>query len=241
MKKTVFCSLFCLALFIFQVYATDPDLIVYLPMDSLDGDEVTDASENGLDGTLVGEANLIDGKNGKALEFTADAEIQVPDDESLDGMQAITIAAWVWQDSHQGTGIIQKGGGWGNMSYLIQPWSDQQIYFGILDTTSRAITSPGDYPLGEWYHVAGTFDGENLAVYINGEEKATAPAPADAIPDTEESLQIGNRLAGALDDFAMYSRVLTADEIQALMSGDIMPVEMMGKLATTWAAIRHKI
>lgn len=238
MKMRIFLSLFCFVLLIFQAYAVDPDLIVYLPMDSLDGDQVADASENGLDGTLVGDADLVDGKNGKALEFTADAEIQIPDEESLDGMEALTIMVWVKQEEHQATGIIQKGGGWGNMSYLIQPWSDQQIYFGILETSSRAITKPGDFPVGEWYHMAGTFDGSELAIYINGEEKARASAPADAVPDTVEPLQIGNRLAGTLDDFVMYSRVLTEEEIQQVIDGNILSVDKEGKLIDTWASVK---
>jgi hypothetical protein len=238
MKTRIFLSLFCLVAFVFQAYGADPDLVVYMPMDELNGDQFADTSGNGFDGTLVGDAALVDGKHGKALEFTADAEIQIPDDESMDGIQAITLAVWVWQEDHQATGIIQKGGGWGNMSYLIQPWSDQQIYFGILDTSSRAITQPGDYPMGEWYHMAGTFDGESLTIYINGEEKAQAPAPTDTIPDTAEPLQVGNRLAGVLDDFVMYSRALTADEIKAIMEGNILPVEIGGKLASTWASVK---
>ncbi|MFC1716229.1 LamG domain-containing protein [Candidatus Poribacteria bacterium] len=240
MKLLIFLSLFCFVVFTFQIYADDPDLVVYLPMDSIDGDQVADASANGLDGTLVADAELIDGKHGKALEISAAGEIQILDDEGLDGMQAMTVAIWVWQDSHHATGIIQKGGDWGNKSYLIQPWSDQQIYFGILDTTSRAITKPGDYPLSEWYHMAGTFDGENLTIYINGEEKASAQAPTDTVPDTVEPLQVGNRLVGALDDFVMYSRVLTADEIRGIMDGNILPVEISGKLATTWASIKSE-
>ena len=86
--------------------------------------------------------------------------------------------------------------------------------------------------------LAGTFDGSDLAIYINGEEKARAPAPTDTVPDTPEPLQVGNRLAGILDDFVMYSRVLTGDEIKAIMEGSILPVEIKGKLATTWASVK---
>ncbi|MBD3180845.1 hypothetical protein GF312_01035 [Candidatus Poribacteria bacterium] len=240
MKKCIYLFLFCFILFIFQSYAAnDPDLIVYFPMDEIDGDQVADASENGFNGTIVGDASLTEGRHGNGLELTTDAEIQIPDEgEALDNMQALTLAVWVRQDEHQATGIIQKGDGWGNMSYLIQPWSDQQIYFGIMESASRAITKPGDYPVGEWYHMVGTFDGEELAIFINGEEKARAAAPTDTVPDTVEPLQIGNRMAGSLDDFVMYSRVLTVEEIKQIMEGNILPVERKGKLAGTWASVK---
>ena len=95
MKTRIFLSLFFFAAFALQVYADDPDLLIYLPMDSVDGDQVADASGNGHDGTIVADANLVDGKYGKGLEFSAAAEIQIQDDEGMDGIQAMTVAVWV--------------------------------------------------------------------------------------------------------------------------------------------------
>jgi hypothetical protein len=224
-----------------KTYAADPDLVVYLSMDEDQGDLVADTSGNGHDGEIIGDAQWIDGKYGRAIELvTAEAEIQIPDDPALDQLPAMTIEIWVRQDTHQATGIIQKGGNWPDISYLLQPWSDQQIYFGIQDTASRAITKPGDYPLEEWYHLAGTYDGETLIIYINGEEKASAPAPVDQMPDTIEALQVGNRLMGAIDDFVMYSRALTEAEIERDMSGIVMPVERKGKLTITWGLLKER-
>lgn len=242
--KTLICFLlFSFGAFAFlgKTYAADPDLVVYLPMDEGKGDRVADASENGRDGTVVGSVEWIDGKYGRAVELAAaGAEIQIPDDVALDGMEAMTLEVWVRQDSHQATGVVQKGTNWPDMSYLLQPWSDQQIYFGVKDTSSRAITKPGDYPLGEWYHLAGTYDGKTLKVYINGEEKAVAPAPVDTVPDTAQPLQVGNRLIGAVDEFVMYSRVLTEDEIRKDMKGVVLSVEKKGELAITWASIKNE-
>jgi hypothetical protein len=240
MRTYVCLSLFCVAASAFfgEARAADPSLIVYLPMDEGKGNEVIDASGNGYDGAIVGGAEWIDGKYERALELTAEAEIQIPDADALDGLEAMTIEVWVRQDDHQATGIIQKGDNWPNISYLLQPWSDQMIYFGVKDTSSRAITKPGDYPLGEWYHLAGTYDGETLKIHVNGEEKASAPAPVDTVPDTVDPLQVGNRLAGAIDDFVMYSRALSEDEIRENMSGAVLHVERKGKLATTWAFIK---
>jgi hypothetical protein len=220
-------------------YAVEPDLVVYLPLNEGNGVKVTDASGNGHDGEIVGSSKWIDGKYGRAVELvTAGAEIQIPDDKVLDAeLKAMTVEVWVKQETHQATGIIQKGVNWPNMSYLLQPWSDQKIYFGIKDGASRAITNPGDYPLKEWYHLAGTYDGSTLKIYINGKEKASAPYVIKTVPDTPEPLQVGNRLIGAIDEFVMYSRTLTASEIQKDMNGVMLSVEKKGKLAITWASI----
>jgi len=242
--KKIHISLFLLCLIAViafgEAHAADKNLVVYLSLNEGKGDKVTDASDNGHDGTIEGSVKWIDGKFGGALEFTAAAEIKIPDSKMLDGMGALTFEMWVKQDSHQATGIIQKGAGWPNMSYLLQPWSDQKIYFGVKDTSSRAITTPGDYPLNKWYHLAGTYDGSTLKIYINGEEKASAAAPVKAVPDTAEPLQVGNRLLGGIDDFVMYSQALTASEIQKDMDGVKLPVEKNGRLTTTWASVKSE-
>ncbi|MBM3237322.1 LamG domain-containing protein [Candidatus Poribacteria bacterium] len=228
-----------LAVALIDVYAVDPDLVVYLPLDEDKGEEVVDASGNGHNAAIVGNFKWIDGKYGKAVELVAaGAEVQVPDDKAIDGMKALTVEVWVKQDTHQATGIVQKGANWPDISYLLQPWSDQQIYFGVKDTSSRAITKPGDYPLKEWYHLAGTYDGSTLKIYINGKEKASAPAPVKAVPDTTQPLQVGNRLLGAIDEFVLYTRALSADEIQDDMNGKLLPVTTKGKLATCWGRIK---
>ncbi|MFQ6041371.1 MAG: LamG domain-containing protein [Candidatus Poribacteria bacterium] len=240
MKIQLCFLLFCLisTTALINAYAVDPDLVVYLPLDEGKGKDVADASGNGHDGTIVGNFNWVDGQYGKALELTAAAEVQVPDDKALDGMKALTIEVWVRQDTHQATGVVQKGANWPNISYLLQPWSDQQIYFGVQNTSSRAITKAGDYPLKEWYHLAGTYDGSTLKIYINGKEKASAPAPVKVVPDTPEPLQVGNRLLGAIDEFVLYTRALSADEIQNDMNGKLLPVMKKEKLAACWGRIK---
>ena len=113
MKVRVCLFVFCFVVFAFlgKTYAgIDPDMLIYLPMNEGSGDEAADASENGRNGTLMGDADWIDGKYGGGLELTTDAEIQIPDDEELDGMQALTLEVWVRQESHEGIGLIQKGG-----------------------------------------------------------------------------------------------------------------------------------
>jgi len=221
--------------------AVPGDMLVYLPMDSIEGGKVKDASGNGRDGVIVGSAKLVDGKVGKGVSVTTPDEIHIEDDGSLDGMKALTAEIWVFMETQQATGLIQKGTAWdANMSYLIQPWSDGNIYFGIKTTASRAITKPGDFPLKEWYHLAATYDGSTLRLYINGKKMAEAPVPAGVkeVPDTQNPIQLGNRFQGQMDEFILYKRALTAEEIAQDMSGRVLAVNPQEKMATTWAFIK---
>lgn len=233
--------LFLLMLFVFPLSAftaVDPSLIVYLPMNDGKGDTVKDMSPNNFDGKIVGNSKWVNGKKGNGIEMTAEAEIQIPDNKMLDGMKALTLEIWLKQDTHQNTGVIQKGTNWPGMSYLLQPWSDQQVYFGIDNTSSRAIAPAGSYPLGEWYHLAATFDGTTLKVFINGKEKSSAKSPVAECPDTNTPLQIGNRFAGVIDEFVMYNRALTEEEIRADMAGVSLAVKSKSKLSTVWGYLK---
>lgn len=244
MKKLVstmvFCAFLSLVLTATLAMAADPTVIVYLPMNDGSGDTVKDLSPNKLDGKIVGkDFKWVDAKNGKGLEFVSGTEIQVVDNKLLDAMKALTIELWVKQDTHQSTGLIQKGATWPGLSYLLQPWSDQQIYFGVNDTSSRAIAPAGSYTLKTWYHLAAVFTGSDLLVYINGVEKNKAKAPVNQVPDTKDPLEIGRAITGAVDDFIMYSRALTLAEINKDMGGVTTAINNSGSLTTTWGSLKE--
>lgn len=223
--------------------AAPGDMLCYLRMDAVDGGAVKDVSGNGHDGVVVGSAKLVDGKIGKAVSLAATDELQVADTGKLDGMTAFTAELWVSMAAQQATGLIMKGDAWDtNMSYLVQPWSDGNIYFGIKATSSRAITKAGDFPLNKWFHLAATYDGSVLKVYIDGKKMAEAPPPAGvkAVPDTKNPIQIGSRFEGQLDEFIFYSRALTPEEIAQDMTGAVTAVNPADKTATTWARVKTR-
>jgi hypothetical protein len=242
MKKIIFSMIFCILLALGMVaMAADPNLVVYLPMNDGSGDVVKDLSPNKLDGTIVGkDYKWVDAKQGKGLDIVNGTEIQIPDNALLDSMKALTIEIWVKMDTHQATRLIDKGENWDELSYLIQPWSDQQIYFGILSTSSRAITPAGSYTLSKWFHLAAVFDGTDLILYIDGVEKSKAKSPVNQVPDTKEPLEIARGTTGTIDEFALYNRALTPAEIAKDMNGiSAAAVSSVSKLTTTWGQLKH--
>jgi hypothetical protein len=75
---------------------------------------------------------------------------------------------------------------------------------------------------GAWYHVVQVYDGKNLKLYINGQEKQPQGVYAQNISNTNNSPLLGNgwtkaeanRLNGLLDDVRIYSRAISDAEIQ---------------------------
>jgi hypothetical protein len=75
-------------------------------------------------------------------------------------------------------------------------------------------------PLGATAHVAGTYDGLNCKVYVNGVLTATGATDTASIVSGTSTIYLGNNaggtrpLRGLLDEVAVYSRALSLNEIQ---------------------------
>jgi hypothetical protein len=82
---------------------------------------------------------------------------------------------------------------------------------------------------GRWVHVAGTFNGKQLRVYIDGVKRRALAASgrvdmndfplavgANNKPYKDVNEPIHNWFMGAMDDFRLYRRALSAAEIAAL-------------------------
>jgi hypothetical protein len=72
--------------------------------------------------------------------------------------------------------------------------------------------------VGEWYHIAGTFDGTNIKCYLNGVEKDMNQI--SAIKGVNARLFIGQDgwddiFNGTIDEVKIYNRALSAEEIKA--------------------------
>ena len=76
-----------------------------------------------------------------------------------------------------------------------------------------------------WTHVAGTYSGSTLGLFLNGVQVASLPI-SGAIPASTGPLRIGGNciwgefFQGRLDEVRIYNPALTAAEIQADMSLD---------------------
>jgi hypothetical protein len=79
---------------------------------------------------------------------------------------------------------------------------------------------------GTWHHLAGTYDGSELNLYVDGELQATE-AHQGSIATNTFAVSIGSDTQqtwmwynGAVDDARIYSRALTAEEVMDVMLGD---------------------
>jgi hypothetical protein len=206
----------------------DPDLVGWWKLDEIGGIGALDSSGYGNHGTLYGGLTWIPGHKEGAVDFDGvdGSYIDCGDTESLNITGAITLSAWV---NTNGAGNGQEGPfiTKGNSAYMIRQAADNTITFAINDGQLYGATSPVDVSFnGSWHHVAGTYDGSNLNLYIDGELKTTVSHQGSIAVNTfnvslgSDTQQTWMWYNGAIDDARIYSRALTAGEVMELTTGD---------------------
>ena len=223
------------------------DLVLHLSFDELAGKVAKDSSEFGNDATFKGSPKLIEGVFGKALEFDGKTSGQIPDHASLDIVDGITIEFWaIVKGGEAIQSGVEKGTAWVSGLYnLAALYNGGTIlqFFDLPDPCNDDNIGPTIQD-GEWHFLAGTWDGEDILLYIDGELEAEMPCKGELKPNNDP-LFIGARggsgrfLTGALDEIKMYNYALTKEELLKDMEAPVtLHVDAQDKLATVWARLK---
>src|SRR5204863_3719140 len=82
-------------------------------------------------------------------------------------------------------------------------------------------------PLNAWSHLAATYDGSAVRLYLNGAQVASTPA-SGAAQTSSSPFRIGGDsvwgeyFKGLIDEVRVYNRALTAAQIQADMNTPVV-------------------
>jgi len=202
----------------------DNSLIGYWKLDDAVGATAIDSAANS-DGT-VSNATWTTGQLGGALELDgSNGSVSVPSAPTLQLTSALTIAGWVKGDVVWGMGtdvdiIARKGDGDPN-NYQFAIKNGLATMF-LDDSDSGGLSGNTALNLGQWYHVAATWDGSEVRIYVDGVLDKDPPDLRGATIGTDtRPLYIGGRgtadvFDGIVDDVRIYNRALTAAEVAAL-------------------------
>ena len=233
----------------------EADLALYLSFDEAKGDTAKDKSKHGNDG-IIHKGKRTKGKIGKSVELSGEAGgwIEVPDSDSLDITDEITMMCWVYPTEFTNEwfriivktwagdtapwmvyGFYEFGGNNGKTGFIIS------VNKGTEKRIGDATTS--NLPPKKWTHVTATYDGSQMKLYYNGEVEVEGGAKGkidtNDVPVSIGRNSEGNRehYIGRVDEVAIWSVALDQDEIQTAMD-QVFAVEAANKLSTKWGAIK---
>lgn len=195
--------------------------------------------------------------NTNSVQFDGfSSQVSISPQTGLDITTTVTIEAWIapasfgidqaqnsivckhgWSSSEGG--FVLRCGGQGVLSFNIAGIDPNQIPVSWREVTSSANA----LTLNTWTHVAGTFDGNELKCYVNGNLEGTLSFIGTIAPSTAYPLALG-RLAdpvygpdryfdGVMDEVRIWNRALSQAELQAGMNNHIDPTTVTG-LVSYW-------
>jgi Concanavalin A-like lectin/glucanases superfamily/Domain of unknown function (DUF1929) len=185
-----------------------------------------DSSAYGNAGTVVGGATRSAGRFGSALTFDGvDDLVTVPDAGPLNLASGMTLEAWAnptatadWRS------LLVKARG-DDLSYgLYGSGADSPAGFVFADRETGSARAGDPLPADTWTHVAATYDGESLRLFVNGAQVAVSTTGSGPLTPGNGPLTIGGngvwdeRFAGRIDEVRVYDRALSAAEIQTDMT-----------------------
>jgi hypothetical protein len=204
----------------------------------------------GNNGTLQGGITFASGEVGQGFSFNAStsSSVRIPYAPSLI-TPAYTVETWI-------NPTAQVSGGIGQTVIFGQPYGQAQLVvrtgttgvlvafqFGINQVTFYKVQSTNEIPIGQFTHIAGTWDGTTLRLYINGvlnAQNTPGATPVDTgcdffiggfnTPEAGSCQYVGQFFNGIIDEVSFYNRALSAGEVAAIYAagtnGKCAPVPM---------------
>ena len=207
--------------------AAPTGLVGAYSFDGGSGSVLADASGNGNNGTISG-ATWTAGKTGGALNFDGVNDlVTVRDSTSVDLLTGMTLEAWVRPTANGSWRTVVTKEESSNLVYGLFSSSDTDRPAGIVSVGAKSnqdiVHGPSAVPVSTWTHVATTYDGSNVRLYVNGSELASMPLTGQ-LRRSNRPLRIGGNTVwaewfqGQIDDLRIYNRALSASELQTDMN-----------------------
>ena len=171
-------------------------------------------------GTVSGATWTATGKYGPALSFNGtSAMVTVADANALDLTTGMTLEAWVFPTAATGVrDILIKEGTGVDIYNLYARNGAGQLEATVFAGGANRWATGAVLPLSTWTHVAATYNGTTIRLYVNGVQVGTT-AFTGVIGTSTGALRIGGNslwgefFQGQIDEVRIYNRALTAAEL----------------------------
>lgn len=192
------------------------------------GDQARDASEYANDGTLVSmdsDLSWTPGKIGTGLVFDGvDDMVDCGEDPVLMTSDSLSVELWVRFDAFTTyeylieNGIYQvfhRGSFAYDVVYFAFNIEEEDVVGDSAWASYVAVATTSQLVLGQWHHLVGVKDGNNIKFYLDGimEKEIYCESCFTVDNSGASTLRLGRGFQGALDEVGIFSRPMSADEV----------------------------
>jgi hypothetical protein len=187
------------------------------------------SSANSASGTVT--VNALPTFSGNALNLDGSNDyVQSTYSTALNITTNLTMELWIYPTKNSGTqNVISKSSSSQNVSYIFprtdDGWNTFSAYFTFNGTGWTIVNTPYT-SLNSWHHVAMTYDGSNVRIYMDGTLVKTQAASGSITTNTNP-LYIGNQngypefYGGSVDEVRIWNVVRSQAQIQANMNNEL--------------------
>jgi Concanavalin A-like lectin/glucanases superfamily len=209
-------------------------LIAEYRFDEAAGRMAVDSSGHHMHGRLEGHPQWVKGYYSNGLQFDGVSDYVYIGNQDILELTHYTLTAWVRTNGRtkdpERQEILEKAG-----AYWLNIRNDSHMlraggFFGGCRGTPywTYLDTATSIPLQTWFHVASTYDGTTLRIFLNGvlsvsKTEGRPPCTTNrrllilGAKKTEEDAPAEAFFSGILDEVRLYSRALSQVEIQEVM------------------------
>lgn len=191
-----------------------------------------DLSGNGQDGAITG-GTWVNGFRGKELQLSGveASYVQMTNINRLNLATNASVAAWMYIEetaTNRWVTFSKRVGASINTGFAIFSEGDGNIYWRLfIGGSIRDLVVANTMASNRWMHIAGTYNGVDQKLYIDGKEVGTR-AQTGSINAGSGNAEFGNFVGSAATptyalqgriEVLVYNRGLAAQEVQALALG----------------------
>ncbi|MHC4088117.1 MAG: LamG-like jellyroll fold domain-containing protein [Planctomycetota bacterium] len=211
-----------------------------------------DSSGNGHHGTEQGDPGYVTGVIGQAIDLDGLGDYvstgKSASDLGIDGSNAKSVSAWVYTRAFNNGGIWDLGARAEGQNFCLRTMT--------LDNNWRVQYWGGAYDhdftydsLNKWVHFTLVYTGTQSTAYADAVPVSTADRTLNT--SNANPFQIGrygwpgSDFDGIIDDFRVYDRVLSDEEIEMVMSGSLIRTDIQAQMqnvnASLWTRIEFEV